>query len=391
MKRLFERPRALFPILAAVTALLVGCAGEAPATPAAPPPPAVTVQKPHQKTITHYKHFTGMTEALESVTVRARVEGIVERKHFVPGSLVRKGDLLYSLDAEPFEARLDEAKATLAIRKAELDLAEATGRRRREAFKDKAVSEVAVIEADADIAIARAAVVSAEAALKRATLDLSYTRITAPIDGRIGRTLVDPGNLVGAGERTALTTIVGADPLYVYFTINERDLLEMERFNTEAGGEGQGTPVELGLAGGSDYPFEGSIHFVDTRVDPETGTLRIRAIFANPDHRLLPGLFARVRVPVGAPTAALLVPETAVNRDQQGDFLLVLGEDDLVRYRPVATGPLVDDLRVISGGIEAGDRVIVNGLQKARPGTPVTPTEKPSQMANAAENSQPPA
>ena len=365
-------------VLAGLFSILAGCSREpANASLTAPPPPAVTVSKPLQKTVTHYAEFSGTTEARESVTVRARVEGVLEKIHFSPGAVVKAGDLLYSIDARPYETRLEEAKADLAIRKAELQLAEATGYRLQRAFKDKAVSEVAVIEAEANLSTARAAVDAARAAVTRATLDLSYTRVKAPISGRIARSMVDTGNLVGAGERTVLTTIVQDDPIYAYFTVSERDLLYyQQQLDSQPSPTSGDTPVFLGLANQSGYPFEGHIDYIHNRVNAETGTIRIRAIFPNPDHRLLPGLFARVRVPIGNATNELLVPNTALGRDQQGHYLLIADAENTVRHQPVTTGALIDGMRVISKGIAPDDRIIVNGLQKARPGAPVTPVDK---------------
>lgn len=379
----FRHTLPILLILAASMSGFVGCSREqATASQASPPPPVVTVSKPLQQRVTHYESFTGTTEALAFVTVRARVEGVLDQVHFVPGSRVKEGDLLFSIDDDPYRARLEEARADLVIRKAELALAETTCRRRELAYKNRAVSEVAVMEAQAALSTAKAAVAAAKASVNRAELDLSYTRITAPISGRIGRTLVDLGNLVGAGERTELTTIVQDDSVYLYFTVNEKDLLRYRQLGEVPSPVVKGTPVSLSLSGGADRAYKGTIEFIGNHVDTATGTLRVRGLFSNDDGRLLPGLFARVKIPVGKERLALMVPETSLGRDQQGDFLLVADFGNLVVHRKVTKGPLVNEMRVISSGIEAGDRVIVNGLQKAFPGAPVTPVEENNSVAD---------
>ncbi|MCP4748253.1 MAG: efflux RND transporter periplasmic adaptor subunit [Desulfobacteraceae bacterium] len=374
----------IYPLLVLMGLIiaLAGCSGEDATASAAtaPPAPTVTVSQPLKKNITEYANFSGTTEALESVEIRARVEGFLDEIHFKAGALIEKGELLYSIDPDIYQARLTEVRANLEISKAQLKLAKATSKRRQKAYKNKAVSEVAVIEAAAHLASAKAAVSAAEATIKTAELNLSYTRIVAPISGRIGRSLVDTGNLVGAGDRTLLTTIVRDDPIYVYFTVSERELLNyLERgLDFQPSFASDDTQVLLGLSNQTGFAYKGRIDYRANRVDPETGTLQVRAVFPNSGHRLLPGLFARIRVPMGEATEELLVPETALNRDQQGHFLLVADKDNKVQYRPVSTGTLVDGMRVISKGIGDQDRIIINGLQKARPGSPVRPMEKKS-------------
>ncbi|MDM8514975.1 efflux RND transporter periplasmic adaptor subunit [Desulfobacterales bacterium HSG16] len=378
-------------ILAGLLPVLAGCSRKQADAYAPPPPPSVTVSLPVQKEITNFAEFSGTTEAVESVSIRARVEGFLEAVHFSPGTMIKKDDLLYSIDPKPYQARLDEMTAALEIRNAELQLAQATSLRRTRAFKDRAVSEVAVIEAKAQLAAAKASIVAATAAVQTAQLNLSYTQIKSPISGRIGRSLIDVGNLVGAGERTLLTTIVKDDPIYAYFTMSERDLLHYQgKFDLKSPPTDGEVSVFLGLSGQTEHPFSGHIDYMDNRVDPNTGTIRIRGVFANSDHNLMPGLFARIKIPLGKAKNELLVPDIAIGRDQQGHYLLTADKENKVEYKPVTTGVLVDGMRVITQGIGKDDSVIVNGIQKARPGMPVTPAKKtPSDKTESESTNEP--
>jgi len=370
LKRISRAGSCIAPLL--MVAMLTGCRKEDEYAP--PPPPAVTIAHPVQQTIIDHVEFTGSTEAVESVQIRARVEGYLENIRFEDGVRIEKGELLFNIDPKPFQARLDMAAADLSLSLADLELARTTLRRKEGALKDNAISEVEVIEARARRDKAGAAVEAARAAVVTARLDLSYTAIHAPISGRIDRHRADAGNLVGAGERTLLATIVKDDPIHVYFNVSESDLMCYQRQHQQTPTNGNGkTPVFLGVAGEEGYPHEGRVDFVDNRVDADTGTIQVRALFPNPDGLLLPGLFARVRVPTSAPHPALLVPERALGADQLGRFLLVIGDKNTVAYRTVRVGDKFGDLRVIESGIASGDRVIVNGIQRARPGAPVTP------------------
>lgn len=371
----------VFLVLAGALNGLVGCKDQPATANTAPLPPTVTVSRPLVKDVVHFAEFTGTTEAVESVVIRARVEGYLEKIHFTEGAMVEKGALLFTLDDRPYQARLEEALADLAMRQAELNQAQATRVRKENALRDNAVSEVEVIDARAQLGKAEAGVMAAEAAIRTARLDISYTRITAPMRGRIGRSLVDVGNLVGAGERTPLATIVKDDPIYAYFSISERDWIRYQATRSADDSEA----VYLGLSGGGDYPFKGKIDFIDNRVDATTGTLQVRGIFPNPRRRILPGLFARVRMPVAATADALLVPDSALGQDQQGRFLLLANADDITEYRPVTIGDIVDGMRVIQSGLKGDERVIVNGIQKTRPGAPTSPMEPPQDPAASAK------
>ena len=366
-------------------ALLAGCQNKSANanTNAAPPPPAVTISRPVSQDVVHYAEFSGTTEAVESVTIQARVEGYLERVHFTEGAMVAEGDLLFSIDDKPYQARRDEARAELAMREAELRLAQATLTRKENAWRDRAVSEVEVIDARAQLGKAEAGVTAAKAALRTAQLNLSYTRVTAPLSGRIGRSLVDVGNLVGAGERTELTTIVKDDPIYAYFTVSERQWVRYQasRPATE-GSDTEAMTIYMGLAGGDDFPHQGKLDFVDNQMDAATGTIEVRGIFANPERRIFPGLFARIKIPMGKTAGAMLVPDSALGRDQQGRFVFVADKDNVAQYRPVTAGELVEGMRVIHNGLKVDERVIVNGIQKVRPGGPVTPMEETSKPAS---------
>jgi RND family efflux transporter MFP subunit len=390
MPKIISTNKILLSLLLATLLLTAGCRDQNQYV--APPPPTVTVALPKQQDITHYAQYSGLTDAVESVEIRARVEGYLKSIHFRDSAMVKKGDLLFVIDPKPYQARLDEAEATLAMREAELCLAEATLKRKESAFEDQAVSEVEVIEARAQRDQAVAAIAAAKAAIETARLELSYTRVHAPLSGRIGRRLVDVGNLVGAGEKTLLATIVSTDPIYVYFNVNERDLLDFQSHRTgqQAPTSGNGhTTINLGLSNEEGYPHVGKVDYVNNRVEAETGTIQVRGVVANPDGSLLPGLFARVQAPIRTIKNALLVPEFALGVDLQGHYLLTVNDKDEVEYHAVTIGPKADGWRVIETGLEAGDRVIVKGLQKVRAGIVVqTVTETAQHSVDGTENKQ---
>lgn len=377
----------LFVVAGLVSA---GCTSPPPPP---PPPMQVTVSLPLRQTITTYAEYTGMTEAVESVEIRARVEGYLESIHFTPGTQVRQGDLLFVIDPKPFEAKLAQAEAELARQEAALKSAEATLQRRELALSERAVSEIAVIQSRADRDVVLAAIEAAKAAIKTAQLDLSYTSIRAPISGRISRNLVDVGNLVGATERTLLATIVREDPIYVYFNVSERDYLYYKKHHGETQSPtnpSPATPIYLGLSDENGYPHEGRVDYVGNRIDASSGTIQVRGVFTNPDHLILPGLFARIRVPIGTERDALLVPEPALGADQQGRYLLLVNKDNVVEYRPVRIGTKVDGKCVIEEGLAPDDRVIVSGIQRALPGAKVEPKESTNTAAPASEPAKTP-
>lgn len=351
-----------------------------------PPPPPVTVAKPLQQTVIDYLEFTGTTAAVEQVEVRARVKGFLESMHFEPGTQVEQGDLLFVIDPKPFQAKVDAANAELASAKAGLTKAESDFVRLSEAGSRGAVTERDVVAAAADRDAAKAAIAAAEAAVTDAELELGYTQVTAPITGRVGRNRVDVGNLVGEGDATLLTTVTQYDPIYAYFNINERDLLRvMELYRREVQEKGidpdtrpyeeADVPLLLKLANEEDFTHRGKLNFAESDVDTDTGTLQLRGVFPNPSKPpvILPGLFTRIRLPLEQQQDALLVSEQALGFDQGGSYLLAVNEQNTVEKKPVTLGQLNEGLRVIEAGLEAGDWVIINGLQRARPGAKVEP------------------
>ena len=357
-----------------------------------PPAPRVTVAPPVRQTVTDYLEVTGSVVATDTVEIRARVQGFLQRMEFNEGEFVEEGDLLYVIDPREFQAKLEQAEAAERTAEASLALATATLKRREQASRSGAVSELEVLESRAQRDVASASLQSAQAEIRKASLDLGYTRIQAPITGRIGENLVDVGNLVGAGEPTLLTTIVRYDPIHVYFTINERQLLRISATSEQEPAEGrasriEGATIEAARSIDEGYPFKGVLDLADQGVDRETGTLMLRAVFPNPTPvKLVPGLFVHARLPLRERDDVLLVSERALGADQTGRYLLVVGDDDVVQYRSVKLGALVDGLRVIEDGIEANDRVITNGVLFARPGAKVAPepegtdAETPSAM-----------
>jgi RND family efflux transporter MFP subunit len=345
-----------------------------------PPPPEVTVNQPLEQEVTTYNEFTGFTQAVETVDIRARVPGYLESIHFQPGNSVEKGQLLFVIEPDLYRAQVNQAVADLAGKEAQYRAAEEQLGITRAIFERSAGSRTDLLAKTQQRDISKAAVDIARATLEQAQLNLSYTQIYAPFAGRIDRNHVDVGNLVGSGEATVLATLVRDDPIYVYFTASERQLLdyrELQRQNLTVAPAGQHNTAYLGLVNETGYPHPGNIDFADTRVDRDTGTIEIRAVFANSDHVIVPGLFARVRVPFTR-GRALLIPDVAVGADQGGRFVLTVDAQNVVQYRRVELGALLDGgLRVIPSGLSKDDWVVVNGLQRTRPGATVQPKRAP--------------
>ncbi len=353
-----------------------------------PPPPKVTVAKPLQQEVTDYLEFTGTTHAFEEVEVRARVAGFLQSMNFTPGTKVEKGELLFVIDPSEYQAALNAAQAELSAAKAQHHRADIEFKRAQRVFKKGAGAETDVVKWRGERDVALAAIARAESKVEQAELDLGYTKINAPIAGRVGRNLVDSGNLVGESEPTLLTRVTRYDPMYAYFNLNERDLLRaMSMYRQRVKEKGLDPdedpsseaeiPLLMGLANEEGFPHEGMLDFAESGVDPGTGTLQLRGVFRNPGSSplLLPGLFARLRMPIDTRADSLLVSERAIGADQGGSYLLVVSSDNMVEKRPIRMGQLVDGLRVIEEGLQPGESVIVRGIQRARPGAKVEPDQ----------------
>ena len=340
-----------------------------------PPPPEVTVQRPAQREVTLYKDYVGRADASETVEIRARVKGFLRTIDFEPSQFVDIGDPLFTIEPESFLAAQASAEAAVDQAKAAAGLATVTVARAQAAYDKDAVSDLEMMEKRAQLDAAEAAVRAAEAALETAKLDVSYTIILAPIKGRVSREYVTIGNLVGSGEATLLTTIVKDDPIYAYFNLSERELLPyLGRRRNDDNPERPVAPARLQFSDGREYEHEGEIDFADNTVDALTGTIQIRAKFPNPAGGLIPGLFVRVLIPQETQEVKL-VPEVALQRDLAGPYLLVVNEGGAVERRDVALGERLKDLRIINSGLDGSERVIVKGLQRARPGVNVAAQE----------------
>ena len=361
-----------------------------------PPAPEVTVSKPLVKNVTDYLEFTGIAKAIEEIDIRARVEGFLESVHFEDGTYVKEGQLLFTIDPRPYQAEVENAKGRLGRHQAQLERAKREYQRNLTLFKQNAASEANVVKWKSEMEESKAAVISAQAALDKARLDLSYCTIRSPIDGRISRKMVDVGNLVGAGEKTLLTTVRQGEPIYAYFSINERDLLRVLKVARKEGIQAdhpEKIVLELGLANETGFPHKGHLDYADSTVDPKTGTMELRGVFPNPGppYFILPGLFVRLRLPVAERENALLVTERALGLDQGGRYLLVVNNENKVEQRHVKIGALRDGMRVIEEGLEAEDMVVVKGIQRAIPGAKVTPqqaqAEEPDKKAEPVKDS----
>jgi RND family efflux transporter MFP subunit len=376
---------------------LVGMAGcdSSKATLAEPPSPEVIVSRPTTQTVQDFAEYTGRTAAVENVELRAQVSGYLQEIPFEAGADVEQGQVLFQIDPRPFQAALDAATAEIARWDAVLKKNETELVRRQELRQKNIIPQEDLDQAAAEVAVSKAEKAKTEASVEKAKLDLAYTRITAPVAGRVGRPLLTVGNLVvpGGGPNAVLTTLVTLDPIYVYFDIDERTVLDYKQRVREQGmPDDQGKvkdlklPVEVGLANETGFPHHGILEYVDNQVSTTTGTLQARAVFDNPDRSLVVGLFTRVRVPIGEPYQAVLVPETAIVTDQDRKVVLVVGEQNVVEQRVVTLGRRQPDgARVIKSGLTGDETIIVEGLLRARPMRPVTPKELPAAAAKPSE------
>jgi len=357
--------------------LLAGC-GQPAQQQAAPAAPPVTVAQPTKRMVTDWDEFTGRFDAVEQVQIRARVTGFVNSVEFQDGAVVKAGDLLYVIDPRAYEATATQVDGQLADARARAELAKRELDRALTLNQTQAVADSVVDQRRQALQAAHASITQAEGALKRAQLDVEYTHVLAPIGGRVSRHLVSVGNLVQGSESgaTLLTSIVSLDPIYIYFDMDESIYLRNSRLWFEGkrpSSRDTPNPVQITLSGETKPSREGKMNFLDNRLDVSTGTLRGRAVVDNHDLSILPGQFARVRVIASAPYEGLLLPDTAIATDQSRRIVFVVKDDNTVEARPVVLGPLDDGLRVIKEGLKPDDKVIVEGLQRARIGAKVAP------------------
>jgi RND family efflux transporter MFP subunit len=349
-----------------------------------PPPATVTVSRPIDREVQEWDEYPGRLESTEIVEIRPRVSGYITSVNFKEGSIVQKGELLYVIDPRPYQAELERTQGELARSQAQLALGETEFKRVSGLVPTNAASEFELDEKRANRDQAKAALAVSQANVDAAQLNVEFTHIRAPITGRISRTMITGGNLVtggGMAQATMLTTITSLDPIYCYFDADERSVVKYQRMVREkqrpdARNGGQ-VPAMLALLNEPDFSRSGTIDFIDNRINPATGTLRARGVFANPNGVMTPGLFGRVRVPGGPVYRTLLVPELSIQTDQNSKFVMTVDGENTVRVTPVTLGAQFGTLRAISKGLNGDERVIVNGLMKARPGSKVQPHEAP--------------
>ena len=355
----------------------------------APPPPQVTVARPVARTIVDQDEYVGRFVAVDAVEVRARVSGYLDSIHFKDGQIIRKGDLLFTVDRRPFQNALDQARGSLAQARANLAYAESDLARADGLINGNVISKQTFDQRTQAKRVAEASVTAQEAAVRQAALDLEFTELRAPVTGRIGDRRVSPGNLVTGGTTgttTLLATIQSTDPIRFEFTMDEGSYLRYVRAArnvADFASDGGNVLVNLKLIDERAFGHQGRMDFVDNAIDRSSGTIRGRAVFANTDGTFTPGMFGRVQVASGPPGEALLVPDVAIGTEQVRKFVLVLDDQDVAKTKYVTLGPVVDGLRVIASGLEAEDRVVVNGLMRVRPGVKVAPQRATAKTSTA--------
>ncbi|WP_043616800.1 efflux RND transporter periplasmic adaptor subunit [Ensifer sp. ZNC0028] len=358
------------------------------ASAAAPPAVPVSVARAQSKRITTWEEFSGRLEAIERVEVRPRVGGAILKAHFREGALVKQGDLLVTIDPEPYAAAVERAKAQVEAAEARVSLAKIELERGRKLVTTSAVPQSSVDQRASAYDEAQAEVRSAKAALRTAELDLQYTEVRAPISGRVGRLDVTAGNLVAAGSASpVLTTLVSVDPIYASFNASEEVVTTaLARLAVSAGGNAiERLPVQVGTAADDGTPILGHIQLINNEVDAATGTIRVRAALENADGRLIPGQFVRIRIGEPDPEEKLVISDRAIGSDQDKKFVFVVGTDNKVEYRQVKLGPNSDGLRIVESGLKSGENIVVNGLQRVRPGVVVAPQQVEETTASIAQ------
>jgi len=377
MKTIFVRSLAALPLLAGVAVsvgLIAGCShNSANAAAAAPPPPTVSVAEVVSKPLRDFEEFSGRLEPVTTVSVQPRVAGFIDTAQFSEGSRVKKGQVLFRIDPRPFQAEVDRLAAQLKRAHTQSELAATQHKRGEQLIAKHVISQQDFDQLQATSVASQDDISSAAAALEAARLNLEFTQVKSPIDGRVSRMLITPGNLVNT--QSVLTTVVSDNPVYAYFDADEQTYL---RFANRS----DGAPVYMGLVDEQGYPHEGKLNFVDNQVDARSGTIRARAVFDNGDGSFTPGLFARIKLVGGTPRDTILIDERAVGTDLGKKFVLALKKDNTVEYRPVTLGANIDGLRVVNQGLAVGDVIVVNGLQHVRPGAPVTPQHVPMSTDN---------
>jgi RND family efflux transporter MFP subunit len=376
-------------ILLLLAPVLAAC-GQSQSQPqaAAPPPPQVTIAKPTSKMIADQDEYVGRFVAVESVEVRARVPGYLEAIHFQDGQMVKAGDLLFTIDRRPFQIALAQAQASLAQAKATLAFAESDLVRAQSVAVGSVITQQTFDQRTQAKRSAEAAVAAQQAAERQAALDLEFTELRAPVSGRIGDRRVSIGNLVTggtSGNTSLLATIESIDPIRFEFTLDEASYLRYAHFTDDGAGaptRGFTLPIKLKLLDESVFAHEGKMDFVDNAIDRSSSTIRARAVFANPDGKLTPGMFARVRIAAAPAKRELLVPDAAIGTEQVRKFVLVVDVENVARPKYVTLGPVVDGLRVVTQGLTPDDNVIINGLMRARPGAKVTPQQSSTASAS---------